>query len=128
MPKPKVMPVIPEYTDFPILEELGFKELVERRRGWDVQEKEAKAGKEATGTEIQMYLTVAGIKHAKVGTLVALIGSGKTARTLSPQKLIEMGVDPDVIKQCWVGGRSYTYGQVRAPGELEEGAPNEDGH
>lgn len=106
-------PVV-EMSDIPVLEGAGFGLLVETYREFKEEEERYKAAKEKVGVDIRALLIATGQVNVGCGAYVAVLASGKTGSKLSETKLMEKGVDPEVVEACREGGREYQYVQVRA--------------
>lgn len=101
-----------ELASVPALVEAKFDELMEQYVNNKVLAETAEAERKRIGQELNALLTATG--QTKIGhcEYVALKCNGRSGARLDERKLLEKGVDPEIIKECWAGGTSYTYVQV----------------
>lgn len=119
MGKREVAPVV-ELADIKQLDNTGFLGMVLEYRTNHLKQKSAEAAKERLSPDIHALMIAT--KQMKVGVedVVAVVCNGRSGAKLDVHKLIEKGVDPDVIEACWEGGKVYQYVQVRARGEEDK--------
>lgn len=120
LPKPKASDLYPKWDELPVLVEMSFDEKVARRRELrelvDVREAELKA----LNSDIEAALVVAEQKGVKIGEYVVTRCNGRSAAKFSNAKAVELGLDADLVAQCWIPGGEYTYIQIKHEGEKEK--------
>ena len=110
---------VTNFLEADVLEGTDFDEKVREYRKWHEQETEAKKKKKELGPEIESLLLIAEHKSLGVDDLIAVQCNGSTASYIDGTLLVQMGVDADIVRQCTIPGKQYSYIQVRRLGEKE---------
>lgn len=70
--------------------------------------------KKELGSEITALLEAVGHNSIQHDDWVCIRARGRSASSISPEKLLEKGIESDIITACTVEGKVYFYAQVKA--------------
>ncbi len=94
--------------------QLEIAQLVQKYLEAKGHEELAVAVKKDVGQELQAFVVIAGTDKVGVNSEYYIHRMrGASGGKLSETKLMERGVDPDIISECWEGGKEYWYVQIR---------------
>lgn len=101
------------WSEFPVLKEMDFEALATRYRELKEGIDQMEAERKDISADMEAALIVADQKRVKFGDKYVIErAGGRSASTISANKLVEKGVTPDVIAYATVPGRTYTYCQM----------------
>lgn len=111
--KPKTSDLYPQAAEVPELAMMDFGVKVQRRIELKRLMDEAEVELASINSDIEAALIITEHKGVKLGNYVITHCNGRTAAKFSNELAVEKGLDADVVKECWVPGREYTYVQIK---------------
>jgi hypothetical protein len=106
-----------EWVDRPELVQLEFDAMVERRVELKRVVDEAEKELAELNPQIEAALVLVDATKVGIGNHVVHRIKGQTAGKVNTRKLVERGVDPDLVADCTDPGREYWYIQVKPRGK-----------
>lgn len=106
---------IPGFAEFDMLSEPKYVGLVNHKAKLDQIKRYVEKQLKLVNPEVEIGLMAEGVKAANFGGFVLKHGSGRSPDKISATKLVELGVDVDVIARATVEGKSYTYAMTVFP-------------
>lgn len=116
----KVSVPVVELYNIKELQGMEFEVLVEQYKSAKYNKETEEAEQKQIGVELLALMTAVDQTRVGVGGYVAMRIPGRSGGRLNEHKLVEAGVDPDVIAKCWDGGKEYEYVQIRKRGEEDK--------
>ena len=113
--------VIPCFDQFPELREAKFGKLVDERQTIHHEIEFRKTKLEKLNAEIEAAMIVAHVGKVEAEGYHVIRCEGQGREQISAEKLLQLGVDPDIIRAATVRGNPYTFIQVRNPQKKKEG-------
>lgn len=120
LPKPKASDLYPKWTDVDGLPEISFDTSIARRMEVKEQMESLEMELKELNISIEAELTARDLKGVKIGNYVVTRCNGRSAAKFSNAKAVELGLDADLVAECWVPGSEYTYIQIKHEGEKEK--------
>ncbi len=108
--------LIPKAESFELMDD-EWKAAVERKEVLDRVKRYVEKELEALKQDgvIEAMLMAEGVEAVTYHGWVVKRSNGRTADSISATKLVELGVDPDLILKATVPGKPYTYPQIVRP-------------
>lgn len=116
---------LPDWTQYDALREFHLQELVTRRQTLMTEKKALESGLSELNEEIAAALTIAEAKAVRVGEWRVTRVEGRGASSIVKERLLELGVDADVIVAATKPGKEYVTVQVK-PMSSRATAPDEE--
>ena len=107
--------VIPDWGTSQELIDLDFHKKAARYRFLKGLADRTEEERKELSVELEMILEAAGMPKVMFEGMVASKRNGGQPPTISATKLLELGVDADVIAQATIPGAKYTYFEMREP-------------
>ena len=100
---------ITAWSDHSALLELDFNTKLERRRELTAIIKDAETELDDLNKDLQAAMAVADVTKVVWNGMTASIRNGSSPSKVDKKLLIQRGVDPDLIADCTIPGKGYSY-------------------
>jgi hypothetical protein len=109
--------VIPEWNASQELQQLRFDAICERLSRLQGQKKDLEEIIKRLQIDAEAALVTAGLEKVTWDGRTVQVVHSKSGSKVIVEKLVTMGVDPDLIAECTEPGKEYTYVLIGKPGK-----------